>query len=170
MFLQYESYIHVSSNRQKLTCLYSRLKEFVKEQLVAIPATPRAAPPTVPVPPQSTSPVAALTDPGAILAGLLWIRCSWCVEMISVNIHVQLIYSQALIHLIERRGDIKTLSCWGWRKWGWAIVISCIFAYKQGRGGVRDRDSFTISRCFGEISFSLVFPLLILFYHFFFSM
>ncbi|KMT01804.1 hypothetical protein BVRB_9g210860 [Beta vulgaris subsp. vulgaris] len=47
------------------------LKEFVKEQLVAIPATPRAAPPTVPVPPQSTSPVAALTDPGAILAGLL---------------------------------------------------------------------------------------------------
>ncbi|XP_021767370.1 AP-2 complex subunit alpha-1-like [Chenopodium quinoa] len=46
------------------------LKEYVKEQLIAIPATPLGGP-TAPAPPQPTSPVAALTDPGAILAGLL---------------------------------------------------------------------------------------------------
>lgn len=50
------------------------LKEFVKEQLVAIPANPRAPPPSqAPAPPPAQAPtqVAALTDPGAILAGLL---------------------------------------------------------------------------------------------------
>ncbi|CAO2814651.1 unnamed protein product [Amaranthus hypochondriacus] len=41
------------------------LKEFVKELLVPLPATP------TPAPAQSTSPVSALTDPGAMLAGLL---------------------------------------------------------------------------------------------------
>lgn len=50
------------------------LKEFIKEQLVAIPANPRAPPPSqAPAPPPAQAPtqVAALTDPGAILAGLL---------------------------------------------------------------------------------------------------
>uniref|UniRef100_A0A6M2EUE3 Clathrin adaptor alpha-adaptin appendage C-terminal subdomain domain-containing protein n=1 Tax=Populus davidiana TaxID=266767 RepID=A0A6M2EUE3_9ROSI len=48
------------------------LKEFIKEQLVSIPTAP---PPPAPAPPaapvaQPTNP-AALTDPGALLAGLL---------------------------------------------------------------------------------------------------
>ncbi|KAB1227334.1 AP-2 complex subunit alpha-2 [Morella rubra] len=46
------------------------LKEFIKEQLVSIPTVSRAPTPAPPVP-QPTSPVAALTDPGAMLAGLL---------------------------------------------------------------------------------------------------
>ncbi|XP_065865047.1 AP-2 complex subunit alpha-1-like isoform X2 [Euphorbia lathyris] len=52
------------------------LKEFIKEQLVSIPTATRG--PTTPAPPppapqvaQPTSPVASLTDPGAMLAGLL---------------------------------------------------------------------------------------------------
>jgi len=46
-----------------------RLKEFIKEQLVSIPTASR---PPAPAPPaaQPTNP-AALTDPGALLAGLL---------------------------------------------------------------------------------------------------
>ncbi|KAG6761800.1 hypothetical protein POTOM_035036 [Populus tomentosa] len=49
-----------------------KLKEFIKEQLVSIPTAP---PPPAPAPPaapvaQPTNP-AALTDPGALLAGLL---------------------------------------------------------------------------------------------------
>ncbi|GFP95383.1 ap-2 complex subunit alpha-2 [Phtheirospermum japonicum] len=51
------------------------LKEFVKEQLVSIPVPSRApAPgPPMPMPPQArpTSPPSAITDPGAMLAGLL---------------------------------------------------------------------------------------------------
>ncbi|KNA10505.1 hypothetical protein SOVF_143840 [Spinacia oleracea] len=47
------------------------LKEFVKEQLVAIPAPSGGAAAAAAAPAQPTSPVAALTDPGAILAGLL---------------------------------------------------------------------------------------------------
>jgi len=43
---------------------FCRLKEFMKEQLVNIPT---AAAPV----PQPTSPAAAATDPGAMLAGLL---------------------------------------------------------------------------------------------------
>ncbi|KAL5580226.1 hypothetical protein UlMin_012668 [Ulmus minor] len=48
------------------------LKEFIKEQLVSIPTGPRAPSPVPPAPPaaQPTSP-AALSDPGAMLAGLL---------------------------------------------------------------------------------------------------
>ncbi|CAN4098957.1 unnamed protein product [Withania somnifera] len=44
------------------------LKEFIKEQLVIIPTAPTAAAPPVPPQPQPTSPV---SDPGALLAGLL---------------------------------------------------------------------------------------------------
>ncbi|XP_004294044.1 PREDICTED: AP-2 complex subunit alpha-1-like [Fragaria vesca subsp. vesca] len=49
------------------------LKEFIKEQIVNIPVAPRAPGPVAPAPPvaQPTSPAAALTDPGALLAGLL---------------------------------------------------------------------------------------------------
>ncbi|KAF5447590.1 hypothetical protein F2P56_033131 [Juglans regia] len=49
------------------------LKEFIKEQLVSIPTASRAPMPATPAPPipQPTSPAAALTDPGAMLAGLL---------------------------------------------------------------------------------------------------
>ncbi|KAL6202901.1 hypothetical protein ACLB2K_026605 [Fragaria x ananassa] len=49
------------------------LKEFIKEQIVNIPVAPHAPGPVAPAPPvaQPTSPAAALTDPGALLAGLL---------------------------------------------------------------------------------------------------
>jgi len=47
------------------------LKEFIKEQLVAIPATPRAPLPAQAPPTQPPTQVEALTDPGAVLAGLL---------------------------------------------------------------------------------------------------
>ncbi|KAL9244571.1 hypothetical protein vseg_018338 [Gypsophila vaccaria] len=47
------------------------LKEFVKEHLIAVPATPRAPTPAQPSPAQPTSPGLVLTDPGAMLAGLL---------------------------------------------------------------------------------------------------
>ncbi|XP_030481678.2 AP-2 complex subunit alpha-1 isoform X1 [Cannabis sativa] len=50
------------------------LKEFIKEQLVNIPIAQRAPSPQVPPTPQvaqPASPVAALSDPGAMLAGLL---------------------------------------------------------------------------------------------------
>ncbi|KAL6537958.1 hypothetical protein OROHE_012245 [Orobanche hederae] len=50
------------------------LKEFIKEQLVSIPISSRApAPPIMHMPPQArpTSPPSAITDPGAMLAGLL---------------------------------------------------------------------------------------------------
>ncbi|KAL2937544.1 AP-2 complex subunit alpha-2 [Bienertia sinuspersici] len=47
------------------------LKEFVKEQLIAIPVASRAVTSTPATPAQPTSPAAALNDPGAILAGLL---------------------------------------------------------------------------------------------------
>lgn len=50
------------------------LKEFIKEQLVSIPTAPRPQPPQVPPAPpvaQPTSSAAALSDPGALLAGLL---------------------------------------------------------------------------------------------------
>jgi len=49
-----------------------RLKEFIKEQLVSIPTASRPPAPAPPAPPaaQPTNP-AALTDPGALLAGLL---------------------------------------------------------------------------------------------------
>lgn len=46
--------------------LISRLKEFIKEQLVSIPPPSRPA-----APPAQPSPAASLTDPGAMLAGLL---------------------------------------------------------------------------------------------------
>uniref|UniRef100_A0A2C9VYG3 AP-2 complex subunit alpha n=1 Tax=Manihot esculenta TaxID=3983 RepID=A0A2C9VYG3_MANES len=46
------------------------LKEFIKEQLVSIPTAPRV-PTTAPPVARPTSPVMALTDPGAMLAGLL---------------------------------------------------------------------------------------------------
>lgn len=50
-----------------------RLKEFIKEQLVSLPTAPGApAPPTPLQPqPQPTSPPPAVSDPGALLAGLL---------------------------------------------------------------------------------------------------
>lgn len=51
-----------------------RLKEFVKEQLVSIPTVASYAPMPAPPVPQPTTPAAAaaaLTDPGAMLAGLL---------------------------------------------------------------------------------------------------
>ncbi|KAL0436344.1 UNVERIFIED_CONTAM: AP-2 complex subunit alpha-2 [Sesamum radiatum] len=51
------------------------LKEFIKEQLVFIPVPPRApVPAPAPAPPQAlppTSPPTAISDPGALLAGLL---------------------------------------------------------------------------------------------------
>uniref|UniRef100_A0A2P2MSX5 AP-2 complex subunit alpha n=1 Tax=Rhizophora mucronata TaxID=61149 RepID=A0A2P2MSX5_RHIMU len=49
------------------------LKEFIKEQLVSIPMAPPGPAQAPPAPPvaQPTSPPTALTDPGAILAGLL---------------------------------------------------------------------------------------------------
>ncbi|GMY15898.1 AP-2 complex subunit alpha-1-like [Fagus crenata] len=50
------------------------LKEFIKEQLVSIPTAsraPGAAPPAPPVLQPTSPPSAALTDPGAMLAGLL---------------------------------------------------------------------------------------------------
>ncbi|WCJ41696.1 AP-2 complex subunit alpha-2 [Euphorbia peplus] len=52
------------------------LKEFVKEQLVPMPTAPRGPSSTGPPPPapqvaQPTSPATSLTDPGAMLAGLL---------------------------------------------------------------------------------------------------
>ncbi|XP_011088827.1 AP-2 complex subunit alpha-1 [Sesamum indicum] len=53
------------------------LKEFIKEQLVFIPVPPRAAAPApapAPVPPQALPPTSsptAISDPGALLAGLL---------------------------------------------------------------------------------------------------
>ncbi|EEF34929.1 AP-2 complex subunit alpha, putative [Ricinus communis] len=46
------------------------LKEFIKEQLVSIPTAPRGPTPAPPVA-QPPNPVTALTDPGAVLAGLL---------------------------------------------------------------------------------------------------
>lgn len=50
-----------------------RLKEFIKEQLVSIPTALHAPMPATPVPsiPQPMNPASALTDPGAMLAGLL---------------------------------------------------------------------------------------------------
>lgn len=52
-----------------------RLKEFIKEQLVSIPTAPTASSIPAPAPPppqvQPTVPAAVLTDPGALLAGLL---------------------------------------------------------------------------------------------------
>lgn len=49
-----------------------RLKEFIKEQLVSIPTVASYAPmPAPPVPQPATPAAAALTDPGAMLAGLL---------------------------------------------------------------------------------------------------
>lgn len=59
-----------------MTFSLCRLKEFVKEQLVSIPINPRAHTPPAPAPPappvaQPSSPATALTDPGAMLAGLL---------------------------------------------------------------------------------------------------
>lgn len=58
-----------------LFCLAYRLKEFIKEQLIAIPMgsralVPAAAPPPPPVA-QPPSPAALADDPGAMLAGLL---------------------------------------------------------------------------------------------------
>lgn len=50
--------------------LTSELKEFIKEQLVSIPPSSRPPGPG-PTLAQPTSPVAALTDPGDLLAGLL---------------------------------------------------------------------------------------------------
>ncbi|PON53396.1 Adaptor protein complex AP-2, alpha subunit [Parasponia andersonii] len=51
------------------------LKEFIKEQLVSIPAAPRAPPAQVPPAPPVAQPTSAatasLSDPGAMLAGLL---------------------------------------------------------------------------------------------------
>ncbi|KAK4709114.1 hypothetical protein R3W88_030039 [Solanum pinnatisectum] len=47
------------------------LKEFVKEQLVSISTSPRAAAPPVPPQPKPTSPPPPASDPGALLAGLL---------------------------------------------------------------------------------------------------
>ncbi|XP_059300392.1 AP-2 complex subunit alpha-1-like [Lycium ferocissimum] len=47
------------------------LKEFIKEQLVIIPTAPTAAAPPVPPQPQPTSPPPPVSDPGALLAGLL---------------------------------------------------------------------------------------------------
>ncbi|CAB4313334.1 unnamed protein product [Prunus armeniaca] len=60
----------VSSGDPTLTL---ELKEFIKEQLCSIPTAPRAPGPVSPAHPvaQPTSPAAALTDPGAMLAGLL---------------------------------------------------------------------------------------------------
>lgn len=53
-----------------------RLKEFIKEQLIAIPMGSRALVPAVPVPAaplaQPPSPAVDANDPGAMLAGLLW--------------------------------------------------------------------------------------------------
>lgn len=58
-----------------------RLKEFVKEQLIFIPTAPRPASPlpqAAPAPAQLPAPEAqqvstpTTTDPGALLAGLLW--------------------------------------------------------------------------------------------------
>ncbi|XP_055829664.1 AP-2 complex subunit alpha-1-like [Solanum dulcamara] len=47
------------------------LKEFIKEQLIIIPTAPTAAAPPVPPQPQPTSPPPPVSDPGALLAGLL---------------------------------------------------------------------------------------------------
>lgn len=49
------------------------LKEFIKEQLITIPTAPRGPMPAAPAPPvaQPPSPLTPLTDPGAMLAGLL---------------------------------------------------------------------------------------------------
>ncbi|KAM3374229.1 AP-2 complex subunit alpha-1 [Capsicum galapagoense] len=47
------------------------LKEFIKEQLVFIPTAPTAAAPLVPPQPQPTSPPPPVSDPGALLVGLL---------------------------------------------------------------------------------------------------
>lgn len=60
----------VSSGDPTLTL---ELKEFIKEQLCSIPTAPRAPGPVSPAHPvaQPTSPAAALTDPVAMLAGLL---------------------------------------------------------------------------------------------------
>lgn len=48
--------------------LINRLKEFIKEQLVSIPTATRPPAPEVA---QPTSAATSLTDPGAMLAGLL---------------------------------------------------------------------------------------------------
>lgn len=53
-----------------LTFFMYRLKEFIKEQLVSIPTASRGPTPAPPVA-QPPNPVTALTDPGAVLAGLL---------------------------------------------------------------------------------------------------
>ncbi|KAK4370596.1 hypothetical protein RND71_010071 [Anisodus tanguticus] len=47
------------------------LKEFIKEQLIIIPPAPTAAAPPGPPQPQPTSPHPSVSDPGALLAGLL---------------------------------------------------------------------------------------------------
>ncbi|KAL6506445.1 hypothetical protein OROGR_024626 [Orobanche gracilis] len=50
------------------------LKEFIKEQLVSLPISSRAPTPPImhmPLQARPTSPPSAITDPGAILAGLL---------------------------------------------------------------------------------------------------
>ena len=49
------------------------LKEFIKEQLVSLPTAPGAPEPPMPLQPQPqpTSPPPAVSDPGALLAGLL---------------------------------------------------------------------------------------------------
>ncbi|KAJ8559630.1 hypothetical protein K7X08_003688 [Anisodus acutangulus] len=47
------------------------LKEFIKEQLIIIPTAPTAAAPPGPPQPQPTSPPPPVSDPGALLAGLL---------------------------------------------------------------------------------------------------
>lgn len=51
--------------------LHYRLKEFIKEQLIVIPVPSRAPTPTPPQPQPPSPLTTAISDPGAILAGLL---------------------------------------------------------------------------------------------------
>lgn len=64
--------IWVSSLIFEIPLTIYRLKEYVKEQLVYIPVPPQAP---APIPPQArpTSPPTPISDPGALLAGLLWV-------------------------------------------------------------------------------------------------
>lgn len=65
------TYTEISHWYHLVICLL-RLKEFIKEQLITVPTASR---PPVASQPQPVSPPIAASDPGALLAGLLWKTC-----------------------------------------------------------------------------------------------
>lgn len=64
-------HFEIASKIDLIFSLYYRLKEFIKEQLIIIPVPSRVPTPMPPQPQPPSPPTTAISDPGAILAGLL---------------------------------------------------------------------------------------------------